>query len=216
MAIFLTNCANKSDNNQTEKTVEFIDESDIAKPDPNYVDTCKEDYPSSNSTHDVLVIGDSISIGYTPEIQKVMSNVIHSPCNAGHSYWGVNTIDRYLNSRPEFKAITFNFGIWEGYYGNSMTVEDYAKNLRYIGIQIKKKTNNPIFVTTSYVSHADQSRMAEFRAASLAVMNQLGIKVIDIYPITLNDPSLFGDDGFHLNQNGYKTLADFIMLNLFN
>lgn len=32
----------------------------------------------------------------------------------------------------------------------------------------------------------------------------------------LGDPSLFGDDGFHLNQNGYKTLADFIMLNLFN
>lgn len=215
MAIFLTNCAN-NESKETDKTVEFIDESETAKPDPNYVDTCTEPYAASNSTQDVLIIGDSISLGYTPEIQNILPNVIHSPCNAGHSYWGVNTIDKYLAARPEFKAITFNFGIWEGYYGNSMTVQEYTLNLRYIAIQIKKKTKNPVFVTTSYVSHADQVRMNDFRLAADSVMKEQGIKVIDIYPMTKNDPSLFGDDGFHLNQNGYKQLADFILLNLFD
>lgn len=219
LVTMVSSCANKEEsqvkstnNNNLPNTPATPTQSEslISSPDPNYVDTCTEEYPYSTSTSDTLVIGDSISIGYVKELQKLTSGVFHSPCNAGHSYWGVNTIDKYLAARPFFKTITFNFGIWESYYGSSMTVQEYSKNLRYIGTQIKKKTNNPIFVTTTYVPPADQERMASFRDAAVMVMSELEIRVVDVYPLTVNDPAVFGPDGFHLSDYGYKKLADFI------
>lgn len=206
ISILLVNCAQKNDYQLPIEPVVL----EMNHPDPNYVDTCTEAYPSSNSDQDTLVIGDSISLGYTPYIQSIIPNVIHSPCNAGHSYWGVNTIDKYLAARPSFKAITFNFGIWDAFYGNSMKVEDYTKNLRYIATQIKKKTKNPYFVTTTYVSMADKNRMRDFNNASLSVMKEMEIPVIDIYSITESNPGLFGDDGFHLSQQGYYETSKII------
>lgn len=184
----------------------------ISQPDPNYIATCTEVYPSSNSKNDTLVIGDSISLGYTPFMKQLMpnENVIHNPCNAGHSYWGVNNVDKYLAARPQFKTIIFNFGIWDAHYGNSMTKEAYTENLRYILRQIKKKSHNVFFVTTTHVSMADQARMAEFRMVAEVLMAREGVKTIDAYSFTASRSDIWDVDGFHLNQQGYYALAEFI------
>lgn len=56
--------------------------------------------------------------------------------------------------------------------------------------------------------------MREFREAAFRVMQELEIEMIDLYPMTQNDPSLFGPDGFHLNPEGYRKASDFLIENL--
>ncbi len=184
----------------------------MSAPRPDYVDTCTETVRADDYRSDVLIIGDSISLGYTPFVQQSLPqiDVLHNPCNAGHSYWGVNTIDKYLASRERFEVITFNFGIWDGFYGDWMSSEEYAKNLRYIAFKIKQKTSRPVFITTTFVTTADQERMLAMRNAALQVMSEMSIPVVDLYPIGIAHPEFYGDDQFHFNETGYQHLAEII------
>ena len=51
----------------------------------------------------VLIIGDSISIGYTPYVQEALAGkatVVHNEGNAGHTGIGLNKIHDWLPGRP--------------------------------------------------------------------------------------------------------------------
>ena len=75
---------------------------------------------------DVFIIGDSISLGYTPVVQKMMegkANVTRPPTNCGSSYHylvpvakgGKRPMEEWVGDR-HYKVITVNFGIWDNHY----------------------------------------------------------------------------------------------------
>lgn len=87
--------------------------------------------PLSTSLPNVLIIGDSVSIGYTPLVTKAMAKVAlvqHSPYDvrdggAEETAYGVQCLDYMLRSpggvflKPD--VIMFNWGLHDGPLGNS-------------------------------------------------------------------------------------------------
>ena len=64
---------------------------------------------------DVLIIGDSISLGYTPHVIAMMqdeANVVHNTGNAQHTGSGLTKIDTWLGV-TDWDIIHFNWGLWD-------------------------------------------------------------------------------------------------------
>jgi hypothetical protein len=76
-----------------------------------------EDDPSLPN---VLLIGDSISIGYTVEVRKLLAgkaDVFRIPGNGKNSAYGLNNLNKWLGER-EWDIIHFNWGLWDLCYRN--------------------------------------------------------------------------------------------------
>jgi hypothetical protein len=95
----------------------------------------------------VLIIGDSISIGYTKPTQKLLkgkADVRRISGNGGHTGRGIENLDKWLGEE-KWDVIHFNWGLWDLAYrpGESKvrgldkkngkqtwSPEEYDKNLR--------------------------------------------------------------------------------------
>ena len=63
----------------------------------------------------VLIVGDSISMGYTPFVQQILgnkANVSHYDDNARDTNYGVANVDTWIGT-TKWDVISFNFGIWD-------------------------------------------------------------------------------------------------------
>ncbi len=94
----------------------------------------------------VLIIGDSISIGYTPRVRRQLDGIanVHRPTtNCRWSAFGAEHIEGWLGD-SKWDVIHFNFGLWD-WYGWSQeeksTPESYAKSLESIVQKMKAKTD---------------------------------------------------------------------------
>lgn len=158
---------------------------------------------------DILVIGDSISIAYTPFLRNIKTdfNVLHNDCNAAWSGYTAYRIDKYLEL-DTYEVIIFNNGIWD-LTSKAISVDHYIANLRKTAMKIKEKTARPIFVTTTYSWDTDtnQERWDIFNARATQLMNELGIEVIDMYPVSVQAKGLLTGDGTHYQDAGSEIFA---------
>lgn len=183
----------------------------------------------------VLIIGDSISIGYMPFVEKHFSGtatIVHNPGNAQHTGTGLEKIEEWLGNE-QWDIIQFNWGLWDlcyrhpdaKVYGNrdkingkiTHTVEEYATNLDAIISIMRKKTNAQlIFVTTTYVPENEAGRyttdVKHYNDAAKTIVKKYGIPVNDIYQKSTAIHNEFGKgpDDVHYSSNGYKALSDLI------
>ena len=138
----------------------------------------------------VLVVGDSISIGYTPTIAAGLPNyqVVHNPCNASTTAWTKSQIGYWLNQRPTFEAITFNNGLWDISAWAHVSDENYRDYLTEIAQRVKTKTANPLFVLTTEVLPGTEGRIdadvVTKNNIARAVMALEGIPVLDLYSVS--------------------------------
>src|SRR5215203_4589322 len=85
----------------------------------------------------VLLIGDSISIGYTPATRKLLAgkaNVHRIPTNGGPTDTGTKNIKQWLGD-GKWDVIHFNFGLHDLKLGtgkHQVPIDAYEKNLREI------------------------------------------------------------------------------------
>ncbi len=114
----------------------------------------------------VLLIGDSISMGYTLPVRERLQGKanVHRPAeNCSESAKGVKRLDAWLGD-GKWDVIHFNFGLHDLKYldaaGKYVTpdkgkqvasVADYEKNLRAIVARLKQTGANLIFATTTPV-----------------------------------------------------------------
>ena len=151
----------------------------------------KQSLPAATGQPSILVIGDSISIGYTPTIQKALGatyDVVHNPCNAMDSTWTRQQIDYWLGSRASFEAITWNNGLWDNVDSDPTSNAKYEANLHAIAAKIKAKTAHPLFVlTTEVLPGTPNQRNADViqkNAIAVAAMAAEGIPVLDLYVVS--------------------------------
>ncbi|GAA0879991.1 hypothetical protein GCM10009119_29610 [Algoriphagus jejuensis] len=131
----------------------------------------------------ILIIGDSISIGYTPFVIANLEDVAyvsHNPGNAQHTGTGLEHIEAWIGDN-DWDIIQFNWGLWDLCYrhpdskeqGNrdkingaiTFDVESYGRNLDSIVKLIRARSNAElIFVTTTYVPDEEAG---SFRMMSL-------------------------------------------------
>ena len=168
----------------------------------------------------VLVIGDSISIGYTPVVTTLLAgkaDVKHHEGNAAHTNNGVAKLDEWLGT-TKWKVITFNFGLHDLKImengEHQVGLAQYEKNLDAIATRLKKTGARLLFVTTTPVPEGKLNPLRKpgdevlFNEAALRVVKKHKIPVVDLYSFA--KPKLAeiqGKANVHFTKEGSALLA---------
>ncbi|MDG2254031.1 MAG: Gfo/Idh/MocA family oxidoreductase [Opitutaceae bacterium] len=189
--------------------------------------TAKESKPLPR----ILIIGDSISIGYTPFVREMFqgrAEVVHNRGNAQHTGTGLEKIDSWLLDE-NWDVIHFNWGLWDLCYrhpdsknqGNrdkeqgTLTTElaDYEANLDQLVKRLKKTGARLVWGNTSFVPEGELGRIVgdelKYNRVASRVMKRHVIATNDIRSLTAG----FGSDQFrttgdvHYTPAAYETIA---------
>ncbi len=136
----------------------------------------------NDTTPNVLIIGDSISIGYTGPLRgklKGKANVYHNPGNGRDSATGLQNLDRWLG-KTEWSVILFNHGLHDmiqGYRGADdkyvatntgkalVPIDQYRENLEKIAQRLGK-TNAKLF----FAKHVKQAQVYYIQLKNLETL----------------------------------------------
>lgn len=168
----------------------------------------------------VLLIGDSISLGYTLPVRKALAgkaNVHRAPTNCGATPNGKSKLSIWLGS-GKWDVIHFNFGI----HDRNTKDFDYEKNLEEIVTSLEK-TNAKLIWATSTPVPADSrngekytlERCQQLNAIALKVMQRHDVLITDLYSVAqpkLKDLQL--PNNVHFNVTGHKILGDNVAVNI--
>jgi acyl-CoA thioesterase-1 len=168
----------------------------------------------------VLLIGDSISIGYTLPTRKALAgkaNVHRLPENCGSTQKGILSIDDWLGSGT-WDVIHFNWGLHDVKYieGRFPTpIEQYEANLRQLVERLKKTNARLIWCSTTPVPNAELSPprknkdVLAYNAVALDVMRERGVAINDLYGFALPRlTKIQRPRNVHFLPEGYDRLAD--------
>ena len=168
----------------------------------------------------VLIIGDSISIGYTQGVRKLLegkANVHRIPTNGGPTKNGMANIDKWLGA-VKWDVIHFNWGIHDLKYmpDGKRQVEpaDYEKNLRALVAKMKATGAKLIWATTTPIPDGELNpprrfgQVKEYNEIAARVMKDAGVAVDDLNGfITPDLAKLQNPKDVHYNAAGSEALA---------
>ena len=180
----------------------------------------------------VLIIGDSISIGYTPGVAERLegtANVSRPPANCGDTRLGLRMIERWLGD-TRWDIIHFNWGLHDlcyrhpdaRVYGNrdkvngtiSVTPEQYALNLEALVRRLKETGATLIWASTTVVPEGEAGRFVgdelKYNAIADEIMKRHGIAINDLHALSSGFPaSMFVRPGdVHFTRVGSAKLAE--------
>jgi len=140
----------------------------------------------------VLLIGDSISIGYTLPVRKLLggkANVHRIPTNGGPTKNGVANIAKWLGT-GKWDVIHFNWDIHDLKYmpDGKRQVEpaDYEANLRSLVATLKKAGAKLIWATTTPIPEGELNpprkfgQVNEYNDIAARVMGENGVAIDDL------------------------------------
>jgi acyl-CoA thioesterase-1 len=181
----------------------------------------------------VLIIGDSISMGYTLPLREALEGKanLHRPAaNCGPSNRGVEQLEGWLETggSDQWDVIQFNFGLHDIRHfsdpgnkkpagateGHRQVLEEaYDKNLRAIVARLKKTGAKLIWRNTTPVPEGSNGRVPgdEVRYNEIAkkIMDENDIEIDDMHSFCvprLNE--IQGVKDVHFNDAGSKVLAE--------
>lgn len=169
----------------------------------------------------VLLIGDSISIGYTLPVRaklKGKANVHRIPQNGGATEIGLEKMTEWLGD-GKWDVIHFNFGLHDAKYSSETTQratrDEYADNLRKLVAQMKATGARLIFATTTPVPMGGVlsptrkfDRIAERNKLAVELMQASGVAIDDLYTAILPMQEKLGrPNDVHYSPEGYEVLA---------
>jgi len=158
----------------------------------------------------VLLIGDSISIGYTPpviEALKGVANVQRAKANCGDTKRGKRALKTWLGD-TKWDVIHFNWGLHDlchrhpdaKVYGNrdkvngtiAVTLEQYEKNLEQLVQQLKQTGATLIWASTTKVPEGEAGRKVgddiRYNAVAEKIMKRHNIAINDLHALSVSFP----------------------------
>lgn len=168
----------------------------------------------------VLIIGDSISMGYTVPVRRLLegkANVHRIAQNGGPSKLGVERIDTWLSKGP-WDVIHFNHGIHDAKImpDGKRQVEPaaYEANLRTIVAKLKDTGAKLIFALTTPIPPSPlkgDRRFGdekEYNAIATKVMQENGVTINDLHSYMLpRFEELHLPEDLHYKPEGSEFLA---------
>jgi len=192
-----------------------------------------ESKPSDQDLPRVFLIGDSISIGYTPEVIHQLQDkafVSRAKANCGDTNRGLAALDSWLGS-TKWNLIHFNWGLHDLCYRNpevktvgnrdkvngtqSVPLEQYQKNLEALVLRLKKTGAKLIWASTTKVPQGEIGRFAgdelKYNKVALEIMKKHGVEINDLHQLSSSlDASLFrkrGRGDVHYTPQGSALLG---------
>ena len=158
----------------------------------------------------LLILGDSISMGYTPVVKKLLADemVVHRPMrgekmeNCSGTTYGVENIDRWLQiDGGRWDVIHFNWGLHDLKHMKAdgktasdqagdppqASVEVYERQLRQIVKKLKATGAKLVFAATTPVPdepmkvYRSNADVLRYNEAAFKVMKEEGVAVNDLY-----------------------------------
>jgi len=182
----------------------------------------------SGGPFQVLIIGDSISIGYfkpTKALLEPTAQVYHNAGNAQHTAHGLAQLDAWLGE-TKWDVIHFNHGLHDLKYVDEngkrvppaqghqqIPLGDYTRNLDELAKRLKKSGAHLIFATTTPVPQGAHGRVPgdakRYNDAALAIMRKHRIPVNDLYAFALPRlDSIQRPRDVHFTKEGSQLLAE--------
>lgn len=169
----------------------------------------------------VLLIGDSISMGYTLGVRARLAGVanVHRILeNGGPTIRGIEKIDRWLGDQ-QWDVVHFNFGLHDLKRDDGMSrqvsPEEYEKNLRIITRKIKARAKRVIWASTTPVPEGKTSPprtpadVPLYNEIAVRVMQDEGVEINDLYSLALpNLKEWQRPVNVHFFEKGSEALAD--------
>lgn len=158
----------------------------------------------------VLLIGDSISRGYTMPARRALegkANVHRAPENCGKTGHGLKKLDVWLGDK-RWDLIHFNFGI----HDRRLEPAYYADRLEMIVARLKPATDRLVFATSTPIAENDEMYIhgSSARSNKIAeeIMKRHGIPVNDLYGLMLPELKQYQNPGdCHFTLEGYEVLG---------
>jgi len=175
----------------------------------------------------VLLIGDSISIGYTVDIQKMLSgiaNVHRIPVNGGPTTRGLASIDNWLGE-DDWDVIHFNWGLHDLKYIDAkgglanvadgkiqVPIDQYESNLRTLVERLKLTKAKLIWRSTTPVPKGAKGRIvgdaAKYNTIAAEIMKEHNIPIDDQYAFALSRlTQIQRPANVHFTPEGSRALA---------
>ncbi|QDT88570.1 SGNH/GDSL hydrolase family protein [Gimesia algae] len=179
----------------------------------------------------VLIIGDSISIGYTKptiELLKDVANVERVKTNCGDTKRGRQHLERWLG-KTNWDVIHFNWGLHDLCYRHpdsktqghrdkvngtiSVPLDQYEKNLEALVEQLEKTGATLIWATTTPVPESEAGRVVgddlKYNQVAEKIMKKHDIKINDLHKLATGfEASLWAGPGnVHFKPAGSDKLA---------
>lgn len=180
----------------------------------------------------VLLMGDSISIGYTIDVRKQLhgkADVFRISENGKYSAFGLENLDKWLGKR-KWDVIHFNWGLWDICYRNpeskaqgnrdkkagtlTTTPEAYGKNLDAIVVRLKRTDATLIWCATTPVPEFELGRILgdeiKYNQIAAVIMEKHGVSTNDLHSHALKKlPEIGkGRGDVHFTQDGSHYLAE--------
>jgi acyl-CoA thioesterase-1 len=182
----------------------------------------------------VLLLGDSISIGYTLPVRGRLqgrANVHRALENCAETAKGVRELDKWLGA-GKWDVIHFNFGLHDMKYldekGTYVTPDkgkqvallpEYEANLRKIVARLKQTGARLIFATTTPVPSASSGRVENdelrYNEVAVRVMKELGVAIDDLHAVVMKQQEKIQlPHNVHFTPDGYVQLAEAVVEHL--
>jgi acyl-CoA thioesterase-1 len=191
----------------------------VRKPDPSLAPITDEP-----GLPRVLLIGDSISMGYTLPTRALLkgkANVHRIPQNGGSTKDGIAKIEGWLGD-GKWDVIHFNWGLHDLKHWKDgkldpagpqvSTLDEYEKNLRELVKRMKATGAKLIWATTTPVPEGSGGRDAgaeqKYNEVAARVMKDLGVPTDDLHALCV--PKLADwqlPANVHFKPEGYAGLA---------
>jgi hypothetical protein len=168
----------------------------------------------------VLLIGDSISIGYTLDTRELLlqkANIHRIPENGGPTIRGLEKIDQWLGD-GKWDVIHFNWGLHDLKYMDTgkkqVSLNDYETNLTKLVERLKKTGANLIWASTTPVPEGDvkpkriPDEVKDYNNVAAKIMMKNKVQINDLYKFALPRlKSIQRPVNVHFTEEGSKALA---------
>jgi hypothetical protein len=162
----------------------------------------------------VLLIGDSVSRGYTLSTRKHLAgkaNVHRAPTNCGSSVNGVEKLDNWMG-QGKWDVIHFNFGIHD--VQKSISMDTYLKNLEVIAGRLKATGAKVIFATTTPIPDDPTKKknpataVVERNQAAIEIMKKNNVAVDDLFTVITPKLAEYQNvKDVHFKEEGYDFMG---------
>ena len=177
-----------------------------------------------------LIIGDSISIGYTLPTRALLKgkvNLHRIPTNGGPTTKGVTEIEKWLGTR-KWDMIHFNWGLHDlKYMGKDGTnlvpkekggivqvsLSEYEKNLEKLVIRMKKSAKQLVWRNTTPIPPGSKARYVgdslKYNEVAAQLMKKQGVPILDLFtPSKKNMKDWMKEADVHYHAHGSQALAE--------
>lgn len=164
----------------------------------------------------ILIIGDSISIGYSTTVISALCAegyfVTRIPVNGRATAYARAHLDSWLGAR-EWDVVTFNEGVWDTDLATGApytSIEAYVDNVAAIAARIGARSRQTIFALTTHAplgcTTNDDDTIVAYNDAARAALNGTRTRIVDLYARSL-DLTPRSPLNIHYDAAGYESLG---------